>query len=217
MDCPELPPFDLTRELPAEEVFAKSPVLHFTQSWLPSPTEGFCTGEVRIGWFGNKFCFDARLQDERIFTAATKRNELLFLLGDTLEFFAGLENDPAYIEYHYAPNNVLLQLLWPRPSATIDLQSSGGIEAFAIWEDFSRHDVQSIPNGWRVSGQIQLPRHGNCSESLSGVAVDLHFGRYDYAGPDSKPILSSTSPLPRASFHDRENWLRVVCRPNSLA
>lgn len=215
MDCPELPEYDLSRELPPEGIFARCPVLNFTQSWLPSPVEGFSPGEVRIGWCANKLCFDAKLQDERIFTAATKRNEMLYLLGDTLEFFAGVENDPAYVEYHYAPNSVLLQLLWPRPLATIDLKSSGGVEAFAIREEDSTHLVASIPGGWRVSGQVQLPRPGNSSESLSGVAVDLHFGRYDYSDPDSKPVLSSTSSLPRASFHDRENWRRVICQPGT--
>jgi hypothetical protein len=213
MECPELPEYDLSEEPPPEETFSNCPVLYFTQSWLPSPVEGFCPGNVRIGWCGNKFCFDARLRDERIFTTATKRNEILYLLGDTLEFFAGIENDPAYVEYHYAPNSVLLQLLWPRPLATIDLKSSGGVEAFAIFEDSSKHKVQSIPGGWRALGQVQLPRPRNSSESLSGVALNLHFGRYDYSGPDSKPFLSSTSQLPRASFHDRENWLRVVCQP----
>jgi len=215
MDCPELPEYDPSRELPPEGIFSNCPVLHFTQSWLPSPAEGFRPGEVRIGWFGNKFCFDARLQDERISTAAAKRNEMLYLLGDTLEFFAGVENDPAYVEYHYAPNSVLLQLLWPRPLATIDLKSSGGVEAFAILEDSSKHKVQSIPGGWRVSGQVLLPCPGNSSESLAGVTVDLHFGRYDYSGPGAEPVLSSTSPLPRASFHDRKNWRRVFCRTNS--
>lgn len=217
MDCPELPGYDLSRELPPEGIFSNSPVLHFTQSWLPSSAEGFRPGEVRIGWCGNRFCFDARLQDERIFTTATKRNGMLYLLGDTLEFFAGVENDPAYVEYHYAPNNVLLQLLWPRPLATIDLKSSGGVEAFAIFEDSSKHKVQSIPGGWRVSGQVLLPHPGNPPESLCGVALDLHFGRYDYYGPDSKPVLSSTSPLPRASFHDRENWRRAICQPGTWA
>jgi hypothetical protein len=212
MNCPELPDYDISRKQSAEEIFKDSPVLHFNQSWLPSPTEGFCSGEVRIGWSGDRFCFDAKLEDSRIFTDAKKRNEMLYLLGDTLEFFAGVENDPSYVEYHYAPNSVILQLLWPRPLATIDLKSSGGVEAFAILEDSSKHKVQSISGGWRVSGQVKLPRPRNSSQSLAGVAVDLHFGRYDYSGSDSKPVLSSTSPLPRASFHDRENWRRVVCQ-----
>lgn len=215
MNCPELPDYDLSIEQPSDAIFADSPVLHFDQSWLPSQDKEFSSGEVRIGWCGNKFCFDAKLIDDRIFTSATKRNEMLYLVGDTLEFFAGIENDPSYVEYHYAPNSVILQLLWPRPLATIDLKSSGGVEAFTISEDASRHLVQLIPGGWRVSAQVQLPHFGNSSNSLAGMTVDLHFGRYDYSDRDSKPILSSTSPLPRASFHDRENWRRVVCKPGN--
>ena len=215
MNCPEIPEYELSRKPPGEEIFANSPVLHFNQSWLPTPIEGISSAEVRIGWFGRKFCFDAKLRDKHIFTAATKRNDMLYLLGDTLEFFAGVEEDPTYIEYHYAPNGLLLQLLWPRPLANIDLKSSGGVEAFVISEDSSRHNIQRIPGGWRVSGQVQLPRLGNSFESLAGVAVDLHFGRYDYSDSDSKPILSSTSPLPRASFHEREYWRRVICQPDN--
>ena len=213
IDCPELPAYDLSYELPPEEMFETAPVLHFTQSWLPSPVPGLRSGEVRIGWHGNMFCFDAKLQDDRIFTTATKRNEMLYLLGDTLEFFAGVENDPAYVEYHYAPNGLLLQLLWPKPSSEIDLTSVGGAAALAIREDGSKHLASTIPGGWRVSGQVQLPRLDKSSDSLAGVAVDLHFGRYDYSDLDSSPVLSSTSPLPRASFHDRANWRLVVCTP----
>lgn len=212
MECPELPAYDLCLEQPPESLFAGSPVLHFTQSWLPSQEEGFCSGEVRIGWYEDKFCFDAKLVDSGIYTGAMKRNDMLYLLGDTLEFFAGFENDPAYVEYHYAPNSLILQLLWPRPLASIDLKSSGGVEAFTILEDSSKHRVQLIPRGWRVSAQVQLPQFRESLHSLAGAVVDLHFGRYDYSGKDSRPVLSSTSPLPRASFHDRQNWRRVVCK-----
>lgn len=214
MICPELTVYDLSLGLPPESLFENTPVLRFSQSWLPAPEEGLRSGEVRIGWFGSTFCFDAKLADDRIFTSAEKRNEMLFLLGDTLEFFAGIQDDPAYVEYHYAPNGVIHQLLWPRPLASIDLKSSGGVEAFAIIENSSKSAVDRIAGGWRVNAQVQLPRSTNCNGSLAGVSLDVHFGRYDYSDRESKPVLSSTSPLRRASFHDRADWRNVLCIPD---
>lgn len=201
MDCSELTKYDLSDGLPAAILYENSPVLEFSQSCLASTENGFRSGEIRLGRFGGRFFFDGKLEDERIFTSAQKRNEMLYLLGDILELFAGIKNDPAYLDHHYAPNEVILQLLWPRPIASIDLKSSGGVEAFAIFDNFSRHAVERISGGWRVNAQVPLTQSGNSSESLAGVALDMHFGRHDY------------SDLPRASFHDRANWRNVLCTP----
>ena len=43
---------------------------------------------------------------DEIFTAAGKRNDLLFQLGDVLELFAGVKGHPAYVEYHFVSGGV---------------------------------------------------------------------------------------------------------------
>ena len=164
MDCPELPDFDPIVPAAWDAAFAGSPVLTFNQSWRAERQPGFSAGSVRIGWQRDAFCFDARLEDSCLFTTASQRNDILYLLGDTLEFFAGAAGSPAYVEYHYAPNGVILQLLWPQSARAITLPAAGGLQAFAIEENDSSHSVWPIPGGWRVCAKVRfgpLKRHRN--------------------------------------------------------
>jgi hypothetical protein len=214
MDCPHIPEFDPASSQSVEAAFAKAPVLSFSQSWLLKPDAAFASGTVSLGWRADRLVFDARLEDGHLFTRATRRNEPLFQLGDTLEFFAGVTGQESYLEYHYAPNGVILQLLWPRYARDIDLATSGGLAAFAFEENLSDCLVRPMPGGWRVTASIQSRVLLGAGPTLEGARLDLHFGRYDYSGSDTPPVLSSTAPLPRRCFHDRPNWHRIVCLPS---
>jgi hypothetical protein len=216
MDCPELPDFDPIVPAAWDAAFAGSPVLTFNQSWRAERQPGFSAGSVRIGWQRDAFCFDARLEDSCLFTTASQRNDILYLLGDTLEFFAGAAGSPAYVEYHYAPNGVILQLLWPQSARAITLPAAGGLQAFAIEENDSSHSVWPIPGGWRVCAKVRFGPLLNATGTLEGTGIDLHFGRYDSADAVTPAVLSSTASLPRCCFHDRPNWQRVVCRTRAM-
>lgn len=212
MNCPHLPDFDIICPISVDAAFTNSPAVLFSQSWLAKRQPEFTPGSVRIGWHGNKFCFDAKLQDARLLTSAKHRNEMLYELGDTLEFFAGAARSNSYIEYHYAPNGVILQLLWPANARSLDISSMGGVQTFSIEENHSTSLVLPFDGGWRVCAKVQFSDLSNASGTLEGSEIDLNFGRYDYADAKTPPVLSSTSVLPRCCFHDRQNWRRVVCQ-----
>ena len=212
MFCPRIPDFDITSPVSVDRAFAHSPVVDFSQSWRSQSQHGFTPGSVRIGWHGDQFCFDAQLQDGRLFTSAKHRNEMLYELGDTLELFVGAASSKSYIEYHYAPNGVILQLLWPANARSLDIPSMGGIRTFVIEENRSTSAVLPCHGGWRVNARVHLPDLSNTFGTLEGREIDLNFGRYDYANAETPPVLSSTSVLPRCCFHDRPNWRRVVCQ-----
>ena len=211
MDCPELPDFDLHDQAAVENAFAAAPTLALRQSWLPAPHTDFRGGTLRIGWRADHLLILARLEDDHIVTAATRRNEPLFQLGDTLEIFVGAPCSLAYIEYHYAPNGTILQLLWPRSARELDLPAVGGLSAFALEDEESIHSIHAIPEGWQVCASIRLPPLLKIPANLKGRSLDLNFGRYDHADAHTPPILSATAPLPRCDFHDRPHWHRVNC------
>lgn len=211
MICPHLPDFDPRSSESVDAAFARAPVFSFFQNWLSKPDAAFASGIVRVGWRADRLCFDARLEDEEVVTRAMRRNEMLFELGDTLEFFAGVSGHDSYLEYHYAPNGTILQLLWPRPARGIDIPAAGGLAVFAIEENDSIHVTSRSPGGWRVAASVRAAVLLGGDSSLEGAAIDLHFGRYDYFHGGAAPVLSSTAPLPRRCFHDRANWHRVFC------
>jgi len=211
VNCPHLPDFDIACPISVDAAFANSPAILFSQSWLLQGQPGLAAGSVRIGWHGDQFCFDAQLQDAGLFTSAKHRNEMLYELGDTLEFFAGAAGANSYVEYHYAPNGVILQLLWPTNARSLDIPSMGGVQAFAIEDNQSTSAVLPFRGGWRVCAKVKFPDLSNASGTLEGREIDLNFGRYDYADAETPPVLSSTSVLPRCCFHDRQNWRLVVC------
>lgn len=205
MICPELPDFDPDDPEAVENAFAGSTLLHFGQSWRPALEPGFQPGTVRIGHHAERLLVLARLEDAHIATAATRRNEPLFQLGDTLEIFVGESGSPEYLEYHYAPNGTILQLRWPRSARTIDVPTAGGLPAFAIEDNDSRHRVRPIPGGWEILAAIHLPatRH-----------LDLNIARYDHHKSPTPPTLSATAPLPARDFHLRPHWHALDLEPS---
>lgn len=211
LSLPGIPAFTPGNWNEVDVAFASAPVIDFAQHWLDVRSPDFAPAQVRIGWNATSLCFDAHLTDHAIFTAATRRNQELYRLGDTLEFFAGADDLPSYIEYHYSPNNLTMQLAWPQPIREIDLTAAGGVPGFMVVDDASHHAVLATPTGWRVCASVPARAFGLEVASLADTTWDLSFSRYDYASAETPPILSSTSPHAEASFHRRHEWLRVLC------
>jgi hypothetical protein len=213
LNIPLLPPYDPASPESLFNALADAPEIPFRQSWLAQPDPAFAPATVRLGWRDDQLALHAGLDDDHVFTSATSRNQPLHELGDTLEVFVGISGFPAYIEYHYAPNSTILQLHWPRNAREIDLPAAGGLSAFAIEDNISRHHIRSSPRGWEVLASIALGPVLKIPPPLKLRDLDLNFGRYDRRDAHTPPILSATAPLPARNFHDRPNWHRVTCGP----
>ena len=189
--------------------FADAPAWNFAQAWLAVPEPGFRPGSVRLGWCGGRFCYLADLSDDLPVTSASGRNEPLWQLGDVLELFAGVHGQPAYIEYHTAPNGCILQLQWPDSKALASVREISDLARFTVCDDVASSRVRFTPHGWQVYGELPLLSLPGAPAELAGQVWDVSFGRYDSGGPDTPQILSSTSPLTRPSYHRRDEWRRV--------
>jgi len=209
LTCPHIDTIDPANPGAA---FANAPTLRFGRSWEPN-SPPFSPGVVRMGWRGNRILYYAELTDAHLVTAAQRRNELLWTLGDTFEFFAGVASDPRYIEYHCAPNGVILQLLLPHRLFFKDLQDAiEKLPTYFIIDDESTVRVLPFAAGWAIYGELCVSALGVTADSLRGQEWDVSFSRYDYDRLDSEPMQTSTSqfqPGPNLSFHSREDWSRV--------
>lgn len=209
LPCPPLPTAPSQAWEDLESIFAHAPVLEFSQQWLSCLDATFLPGSVRIGWHGTDFFYFATLQDAHPSTRATAHNQRLWLLGDVLEVFAGIHQEPAYLEYHTAPNDMALHLLWPDSSALAAANASPeGITPYIIQDPTAKAISRTTPQGWQVLGRICLfSAFSKPVGSLNNSIWDINFGRYDYTADQS--TISSTSPLSQPNFHRRSEWVPI--------
>lgn len=210
LSVPEIPALDPADGTSIRAAFRKAPQLKFGQSWAERPSRFLRKGTVRIGWQDDRLLYLADLDDRDLFTTATRRNQNLWQLGDVLEIFAGLHGKPGYLEYHTAPNGVILQLFWPGAEALVHVQSTKDIAPFKRTDRTSGARVFVRQGGWNVLGWISAGALGlPPGTNLAHQVLDLNFGRYD-CGPDGKePVLSSTSPLTKPAYHRRHEWRTI--------
>jgi len=208
LTCPHIDSIDVASPATA---FAHALTLHLGRSWEPSSLP-FSPGVMRMGWRGNRILYYAELTDTHLFTTARQRNERLWQMGDTFEFFAGISGDSRYIEYHCAPNGVLMQLLFPHRVLIESHEIAEKLPSYYIVDDESTAHVLPFAGGWAVYGELCAKVFGVTAESLHGQEWDVCFSRYDYESLDEAPVLTSTSQFPpdlKLSFHNRQYWSRV--------
>jgi len=202
-----LPFFDGANWEEIVEVFSDVEPLEFGQFWLGGTQPAFRPGEVRLGWRGDRLLYFADLVDDEIDTQAIRRNEQLWKLGDVLELFAGIEGQAAYVEYHAAPNGIILQLFWPDADALKTVKKPGQLETFCVEDDSAVCRVRILEGRWQVYGELPRTSLQVESQELAGEIWEIGFGRYD-CYRDGTVVLSNTSPLVVPSYHHRENWRR---------
>jgi hypothetical protein len=209
--CPELEEFEGNDWSAIRRAFRSAPTWSFNQAWLKRRQRGFCGGEVRFGWRGDRLLYFAGLQDRNAHSTAKRRNDWLWALGDVVEIFAGAHRQAGYIEYHTAPNGLTLQLFWPDSAALRTVKARADLGRFVREDDAAVAKVRLEENGWLVYGEISSDALGvPGGKSLAGQVWDLSFGRYDYQYDGTSFVLSSTSPLRQPDFHRRREW-RQIC------
>jgi len=172
------------------------------------------SGEVRAGWMDRSICILADLQGENISTRATQLNDLLWLVGESFEIFLKFEEGDRYLEFHIAPNNCVLQLLFPY-SHWRDEEHPGpaekSIQKFTIKKPAFTSRTWKSGKGWTAFAMIDLQILEPALSTLEGQELGFLFGRYHYPQKDGKPILSCSSVLSLLDFHGQEGWRTLKC------
>ena len=209
--CHPLKPFD-TKDWPSiAKAFEGATEFTFSQHWMQVKDEAFRPARVRMGWRDDRLLYFAEFTDDNINTVARERNEEFYRTGDVFEIFAGFTGDPAYIEYHLSPNNVILQLRFPDSEA---LKNAGhtGLHPFFIRDDDAVLQARVEEGRWLIYGELPADSLPGATKPIEGTIWQVSFCRYDYAAGGTSPVLSSTSLHEQASYHRRHEWRPIQFR-----
>jgi len=173
------------------------------------------SGEVRVGWAEGSLSILAELQGKNISTRATRLNDFLWLLGECFEIFLKFADNDRYLEFHIAPNNCVLQLVFPSCSYWQDklaLPHETFMDEFMLKKPaFVSRAWENGKDGWTAFAKIDLKILRPALSTLEGQELNFLFGRYHYPQPGGKPSLSCSSVLRKLDFHRQEDWGTLKC------
>jgi len=176
------------------------------QSWLTRPEADFAPAEVCTGWRDESLWILAELTDRDIVTRATGHNQRFWELGDVFEVFLRAEPVEAYLELQVTPDNHRLQLRYANRAALDRARASGRLDEALIPGEAFRSTTWIGPGRWTVLAEVPASVVNSAPGPLAGQRWRFSFSRYDYSRERAEPVISSTSPHPRADFHRQEDW-----------
>ena len=206
LTCAELAAFDAASLAAVRAAFAQADSCLMQQGWRKEPEEGFTPAVVRVGRRGNSLLVFVELEDVDIFTRATKMNQRMWELGDTLEIFLSPEESPDYVEFHVTPNNHRLQLRFPSTEALRAAQAAGSLDKFLLAGRVFHSHTWVEDGRWCVYAEIPAVPVCGANQLLPGTRWRFSFSRYDFSRESKEPVISSTSPHAKPDFHRREEW-----------
>ncbi len=164
-------------------------------------------------WDDQALYFAATMPDAELRSFGTKRNDHLWN-GDVFElFFKPSSEHPGYYEFQVNPKSVILEFAFPKRTFDIDIlaaQPPLGFEAVAVAEG-TVDQPGNTDRSWSVEGRIPwsifAPTGG---QPKPGAAWKFALCRYDYGPEGTKPVLMSSAPLTRASFHRYEDYGSLI-------
>jgi hypothetical protein len=196
---------------PTDEAWANASTIdRFPAFWNGEP--GTNATRARLLWDDDALYFAAEMDDAELRSFGTKRNDRLWE-GDVFElFFKPRRDQPAYYEFQVNPHSVILELAFPRRGfdfATLAARPPLGLTAAAVAEGTVDHPGDR-DHGWTVEGRIPwstfAPTGGRPEP---GAVWSFALCRYDYGPPGTSPVLTSSAPLTRRSFHRYEDYGRL--------
>ena len=212
--APELRPFNPNNLAEVRLAFGTATPVSSQQGWLAKPEPDFAPMLVRSGWQTGELFVFAELADADIFTRATAHHQRLWELGDVFEIFLRLAGQESYLELQVAPNNRRLQVRYPNPAAVARARKLGSAEEFIVRGKTFRSRVwlRAKESKWFVLAQIPARAAYGKAPLRPGLEWRFSFSRYDYTRGRMAPVISSTSPHPKADFHRQQEWgvLRLV-------
>lgn len=204
---PRLPQFDLTDVFAATDwpppdwsgVAGQS----MGQAWRSTPQPEFLPARVWLACTVDAFAVLAELEDHDINTRGRVHNDPLWDLGDVFEIFVRHAARPEYFEFHVAPNNVTLDLRYPRLYAS----RARGVEGYMLTEPqfTARAVIETDRHRWRVAARLPVSRLAPPDAVAAASAWQFSFCRYD-CGPGRPDAVASTSPHAAPDFHRGEEW-----------
>jgi lysophospholipase L1-like esterase len=179
---------------------------------FPSFWAGVDNGPVtraRLLWDDDALYFSATMTDAELRSFGTKHNDHLWN-GDVFEFFLKPFDDrPEYYEFQVNPKSVLFEAAFPKRGADVGpfgAMAPLGMTAVATNDGTLDHPGDR-DTGWSAEGRIPWSAFSPTGgRPAPGAVWRFAFCRFDYGPEGTKPVLMSSAPLRRASFHRYEDY-----------
>jgi hypothetical protein len=162
-------------------------------------------------WDDDALYYTATMADDDLWYSGEKHNDRLWE-GDVFElFFRPHDDRPEYYEFQVNPRGALLELAFPRRGHPFDELAKLpplGMEAVVKLGGTLNDDTEDVR--WTVEGKIPwsifAPSGGR---PKPGDEWRFALCRYDYGPGGKDPVLMSSAPLRRLSFHRYEDYGRL--------
>jgi hypothetical protein len=181
---------------------------HFAAFWMnpKAPRTGMF---AYIVWDDDAIYYAGSMSDTELRSFGTKRNDTLWE-GDVFELFLKPSAErPEYYEFQANPRAIVFEMAFPkRPEAPVDFAAApllGNTAQVALKGTLDQPGDRD--QGWSVEGRIPWsafaptggkPKPGD--EWLFAIC------RYDFGPKGTTPILMSSAPLTKPSFHRYEDY-----------
>jgi hypothetical protein len=182
----------------------------FWQKTDPGPAHAT---KARLLWDRDALYFAGEMTDADVRAFGTRHNDHLWN-GDVFElFFKPRPDRPEYFEFQVNPKSVLFEAAFlgrNKPIDSFDKIAPMGMSAVARVDGTLDHPGDT-DKGWTVEGRIPWTAFAPAyPRPEPGAVWSFALCRYDYFGPrDNKPVLMSSAPLTRPSFHQYEDYGRL--------
>ena len=182
----------------------------FPAFWSKTPSQK--ATRARLVWDDHALYFAADLDDLELSSSGTKRNDRLWE-GDVFELFFKPHIDrPEYYEFQVNPRSVILELAFPQRGFDFNLLAARpplGMQAVATLRG-TVNQPGDRDQGWTVEGRIPWSVFAPSGEHPKpGVEWRFALCRDDYGDAGTKPVLTSSAPLTKPSFHRYEDYGRL--------
>jgi hypothetical protein len=181
---------------------------HFGAFWM-NPKAPRTGTFAYLVWDEDAIYYAGSMTDAELRSFGTKRNDTLWE-GDVFELFLKPTAErPEYYEFQANPRAVVFEMAFAkRPDGPVDFAAAAPLGSrAAVALNGTLDQPGDRDQGWTVEGRIPWtafaptggkPKPGD--EWLFAIC------RYDYGPKDSSPILMSSAPLTKPSFHRYEDY-----------
>lgn len=191
-----------------DEAWSKAAVIDkFPAFWNGTPSTG--STKAHLVWDDKALYFAATMTDREMRSFGTKRNDMLWN-GDVFElFFKPRVDQPGYHEFQVNPKSVILELPFPKRGHSFEelaaLPPSGMTAVAKV--DGTLDQPGDVDKGWTVEGMIPWTAfRSTVGRPEVGDTWTFALCRYDYGPEGTQPVLTSSAPLRRPSYHRYEDY-----------
>jgi hypothetical protein len=181
------------------------PIAQFASYWTKTSRAGT---KAYLVWDDEALYYGATMNDNELRAYGTKRNDTLWD-GDVFEmFFKPSVEKPAYYEFQANPRALIFECYFPkRGDSPKDFSKAPllGNKAVVTLNGTLDHPGDR-DKGWTVEGRIPWSAFEPTGKPKPGDEWRFAMCRYDYGPDGTQPVLMSSAPLTRPSFHQHEDY-----------